>query len=102
LTSNSDIFAARISDAEIKPNYFELGAVPVQPTPVVEPELPTHLFTWKYGGTNVLLAGTFSDWKQMPMRKVADRVFELLVTFDKTGPHQYKFIVDNQWLCAED
>lgn len=36
------------------------------------------------------------------MKRVGDRQFELLVTFQAAGAYQYKFIVDNQWLCAED
>jgi hypothetical protein len=36
------------------------------------------------------------------MKRVGDRQFELLVTIPTPGSHQYKFIIDNQWLCAED
>jgi hypothetical protein len=72
------LFGFRISDAEIKPNYFALSSQPVgqqakqmpenavQPLvqPVTqEPVKPHHTFIWHRGGNNVNIAGTFSEWK---------------------------------------
>jgi hypothetical protein len=36
------------------------------------------------------------------MKRVGDRQFELQITVPTPGSYQYKFIVDNQWVCADD
>ncbi len=35
------------------------------------------------------------------MQRVNEREFNLMVKLD-AGSHQYKFIIDGQWRCAED
>jgi hypothetical protein len=74
LTSSSgqtnDLFGFKISENEVKPNHFNAQAFaqvkePIQMATVVEQVLPSHLFTWKYGGNNAFIAGTFTDWKQL-------------------------------------
>lgn len=57
--------------------------------------LPT-VFKWAGGGKDVLISGSFSDWKPIPMvRSHGD--FALILEVPE-GDHQYKFKVDGQWL----
>jgi 1,4-alpha-glucan branching enzyme len=45
------------------------------------------------------VAGSFNNWnpRQTPMRKAADNVWKTTVALGP-GRHQYRFVVDGQWL----
>lgn len=47
------------------------------------------------GGKEVLISGTFSEWKSLPMVK-SHGDFVLIVDLPE-GDHQYKFCVDGEW-----
>ena len=49
----------------------------------------------------VQLAGDFNDWKPIRMRRKTNRVFAIDVALG-SGAHQYKFIVDGQWVHDPD
>jgi 1,4-alpha-glucan branching enzyme len=49
------------------------------------------------GVKNAFLAGDFNDWQPKKMRKQKDNTFVVVVPADK-GEHQYKFLIDDQWL----
>ncbi len=49
----------------------------------------------------VQLAGDFNNWKPIQMRGEANRVFAIDVPL-RSGSHQYKFIVDGQWVPDPD
>jgi 1,4-alpha-glucan branching enzyme len=51
--------------------------------------------------TNVQLAGDFSGWKPVQMRRGKNGAFEIEVPLS-SGAHQYKFIVDGQWVSDPD
>ncbi|KAH3761499.1 metal-dependent phosphohydrolase [Pelomyxa schiedti] len=51
------------------------------------------LFPWKYGGTEILVAGDFSDWYPIPCRKGNS-----LRLFLPPGVYSYKFVVDGKWV----
>lgn len=56
--------------------------------------LPT-VFKWEGGGKNVLISGSFSNWKTLPMVK-SHGDFVTIVDLPE-GEHQYKFFVDGKW-----
>jgi len=54
------------------------------------------IFRWGQGGKRVNLAGTFNGWRQQPMNKKSDGLFELEIPLSN-GTYEYKFIVDGVW-----
>ena len=62
---------------------------------------------WKYGGNNVIIAGSFGGWKQYKMKK---KISEKIEYFEKEIPipnittekYQFKFIVDDDWKFSDD
>ncbi|GFR14285.1 5'-AMP-activated protein kinase subunit beta-1 [Trichonephila clavata] len=58
-------------------------------------QFPT-VFKWEGGGKKVLISGTFSDWKPIPMVE-SHGDFALILNVPE-GEHQYKFLVDGQWI----
>ena len=47
------------------------------------------------------LAGSFSSWKPLTMKKQKDGIFVAEVTV-QPGTHEYKFICDGQWVADPD
>lgn len=66
----------------------------VSPAYGKEKVLPT-VFKWEGGGKNVLISGTFSNWKALPMVK-SHGDFVTIIDLPE-GEHQYKFCVDGEW-----
>ncbi|KAL1139442.1 hypothetical protein AAG570_006426 [Ranatra chinensis] len=60
----------------------------------VDKVLPT-VFKWDGGGKQVLISGTFSNWKAIPMVK-SHGDFVTIIDLPE-GEHQYKFYVDGEW-----
>ncbi|GBM21030.1 5'-AMP-activated protein kinase subunit beta-1 [Araneus ventricosus] len=60
-------------------------------------QFPT-VFKWEGGGKEVYVSGTFSDWKPIPMVE-SHGDFALILDVPE-GEHQYKFLVDGQWVHA--
>lgn len=58
------------------------------------PALPTVL-RWDGGGQNVLISGTFTKWKPIPMVRSHGN-FVTIIDLPE-GDHQYKFYVDGEW-----
>ena len=60
-------------------------------------------FTFKPSNSprTVQLAGDFNNWKPIQMRRETDRVFAVDVPL-RSGTHQYKFIIDEQWVLDPD
>lgn len=56
--------------------------------------LPTVL-RWDGGGKNVMISGTFSKWKPIPMARSHGN-FVAIIDLPE-GDHQYKFCVDGEW-----
>ena len=59
-------------------------------------------FEWKGNGKSVLLAGSFLDnWNNIKVmvKNNKTETFERIVYLPKTK-HQFKFIVDNKWICS--
>jgi glutamyl-tRNA synthetase len=53
-------------------------------------------FRWTQGGNHVLVAGSFSDWKGVPLTR--DKAGNHTVTLRlRPGAHLYKYIVDGFW-----
>ncbi|CAG2063629.1 unnamed protein product, partial [Timema podura] len=77
----------------------------------VDDKVPT-VFKWEGGGRQVLISGTFSNWKTLPMVKSHTAPSKYLVSHATScrshgdfvtiidlpeGEHQYKFYVDGEW-----
>ena len=59
-------------------------------------------FEWKGNGKSVLLAGSFLDnWNNIKVmvKNNNTETFETVVYLPKTK-HQFKFIIDNKWICS--
>ena len=59
-------------------------------------------FEWKGNGKSVLLAGSFLDnWNSIKVmiKNNNTEIFERVVYLSK-AKHQFKFIVDNNWICS--
>jgi len=52
-------------------------------------------------GSKVSVAGDFSAWQPLPMRKQKNGSFASVVTL-KPGTYEYKFIVNGEWLVDGD
>ena len=48
-------------------------------------------------GKDVFLAGDFTDWRPLRMRKQKNGSFAVTAALSP-GAHQYKYIVDGRWL----
>ncbi len=49
----------------------------------------------------VRIAGSFSQWKPLAMKRQRDGSFALTMTVP-TGTHEYRFIVDGNWTTDPD
>ena len=59
-------------------------------------------FEWKEGGNEVLIAGTFTNWKEkLKMTKNNNGNFEIEL-FLPQGKYQFKFVVDGIWKCSKN
>ena len=57
------------------------------------------MFTWKYPGNNVMIAGDFTEWHPVQMiRKDFIWTYEIPLTY---GIHRFKFVIDNNWVCDD-
>lgn len=58
-------------------------------------------FRWGYGGDNIYLVGSFTNWTEhLPMEKNGDEATKILQLEKKE--HYYKFIVNGDWRFAPD
>jgi hypothetical protein len=48
-----------------------------------------------------LLAGSFTNWKPLPMKKQEDGTFAIVLDVP-SGTHEYKFVMDGQWMLDPD
>ncbi len=53
-------------------------------------------FEWRRGGQAVYLTGSFNKWKERIQMIFDGNVWFIEIPLP-VGPHQYKFVVDNQW-----
>lgn len=60
-------------------------------------------FEWKEGGTEVQISGSFlNNWNEKIFMKknINTGFFEIILSIPKSV-HQFKFIVDNKWVCSQ-
>lgn len=60
-------------------------------------------FIWNKGGKSVKIAGTFLDnWRiEKELKKnINSGLFEIIINLTR-AKHEFKFIVDNKWLCSQ-
>jgi len=57
-------------------------------------------FFWKYGGNEVYVCGSFSQWqvKKKMVKEPHEKYFKLEIGL-APGIYQYKYIVDGEWKC---
>jgi hypothetical protein len=53
-------------------------------------------FEWNNGGSNVLIAGSWNNWRAVPCEKSGDSWIVQLAL--KPGRYEYKWIVDGVWM----
>jgi 5'-AMP-activated protein kinase regulatory beta subunit len=84
-------------DSDLEP-ITRMRASTITPgTEIDKKKLPT-VFKWEGGGKNVCIAGSFDGWKtKIPMVK-SHGDFYTIIDLNE-GTHQYKFLVDGQWVC---
>lgn len=73
--------------------------------PTLDPEPLVHEFIWKYGGKEVLLAGSFTNWSpsiQMVPVDLSREYWRALVELDPKKSWEFKFVVDGIWRCSLD
>ena len=61
-------------------------------------------FTWKHGGSNVVITGSFDNWSQsiiMAKDSVND-MWRKTLLLNPNEQHEFKFIVDGVWRCSLD
>ncbi|XP_016443864.1 sucrose nonfermenting 4-like protein isoform X4 [Nicotiana tabacum] len=67
-------------------------------------------FTWRYGGSQVFLYGSFNGWTDQLLMNLVEgsaAVFQRIIDLPP-GYHQYKFLIDGTWqvdqeqLCVQD
>lgn len=58
--------------------------------------VPT-VFTWENGGREVLLSGSFNDWKTRIPMNLSQGEFSTIIELPE-GEHEYKFCVDGRWI----
>lgn len=91
--SNSNSLSSSSSFKEIKKNEELLDT---------NSNDTTYTFIWDEGGKNVLITGSFGNWKiKFQMNYYPDeKIFKYQMTLPKTK-HSFKFIVDNIWKCSQ-
>ncbi|XP_013105109.2 5'-AMP-activated protein kinase subunit beta-1 [Stomoxys calcitrans] len=70
------------------------GSDDLDPQDLKNPSLPTVL-RWDGGGHNVMICGTFTKWKPIPMVRSHGN-FVTIIDLPE-GDHHYKFFVDGEW-----
>ncbi len=91
------VWIERYDGAE--PQYF------LSTTPVISPEVNDGIVTFRYkneSAKSVKLAGEMTGWAEnaIEMTKDANGIFTYTMEEALTpGEHQYKFIVDDKWIC---
>jgi hypothetical protein len=64
-----------------------------------------HEFIWKYGGKEILLAGSFTNWSPSIQMVPVDQnreYWRALVELDPKTCWEFKFVVDGVWRCSLD
>ncbi|EDV28589.1 uncharacterized protein TRIADDRAFT_16636, partial [Trichoplax adhaerens] len=62
-------------------------------------KLPT-VFRWSGGGSSVYVAGTFTNWKKIPLVKSHSNFVTILDIPE--GEHQFKYFIDGNWRHDEN
>ncbi|XP_068753327.1 5'-AMP-activated protein kinase subunit beta-2-like [Montipora capricornis] len=89
------ILSAREPDFESQSDY-EFEDDLMEPEPPQKRTVPT-VFMWENGGREVLLSGSFNDWKtRIPMSQ-SQGEFSAIIELPE-GEHEYKFCVDGRWI----
>eukprot|EP00898_Chlorokybus_atmophyticus_P006523 jgi/Chlat1/6872/Chrsp51S06546 len=80
------------------------AAVTAEPTVTTSagPALVDVRFEWSLGGAEVQVTGSFNDWSdRIPLAKDDKGVFTVTTKLP-AGTYQYKYVVDGQWVTAEN
>jgi len=104
LTSIKEVEVDDIVGEIVKPHGTASETTPLlqQQQQTTTPPHPVHssphVFVWKYEGSNVELAGDFTQWgkNKLPMTRNADGHFYLEI-YLTPGVYEYRFIIDNNF-----
>ena len=67
-------------------------------------DLIQYTFKWKDGGESVKITGSFlENWKKQESmsKNIITNCYEITLEIPP-GIHQFKFIIDNKWMCSKD
>lgn len=94
--------AATITKRKSKPELLVHRPVDYSVPPNPSANLVIHEFLWKYGGKEILLAGSFTGWKPSIVMVPGSDYWRALVELDAAKVWEFKFVVDGVWRCALD
>lgn len=60
-----------------------------------------YVFTWKYGGDNVYLIGSFTDWSDQIKLVKSGQDFTAVAYLERGKSHAYRYIVENESRLAQ-
>lgn len=87
-----------------KNTYFHQTSSSQESQKELNNDLIQYTFIWKEGGENVKITGSFlENWKkQEPMTKNLITNFYEITLNITPGIYQFKFIIDDKWMCSKD
>ena len=98
-------FKALNSIKNINNNYqSQVQSETAENTKIELNEKIPYKFEWKEGGNEVKISGSFlDDWKKKEELKknLTTGEYEITINVPK-GIHQFKFIVDDNWMCSQN
>ncbi|PKA48147.1 SNF1-related protein kinase regulatory subunit beta-1 [Apostasia shenzhenica] len=90
----------RASDAPSGFNHYWMNDPYVTSDPPLEKGIPV-LITWNFGGTNVLVEGSWDNWTSRKALQRSGKDHSILLVLP-SGVYQYRFFVDGQWRYIVD
>ncbi|KAK3747751.1 hypothetical protein QZH41_000508 [Actinostola sp. cb2023] len=75
---------------------FDLDEDSLETEPPKKMTIPT-VFQWVNGGQDILLSGSFNEWKTRIPMNYSQHEFTAIIELPE-GEHEYKFCVDGKWI----
>ncbi|XP_031569036.1 5'-AMP-activated protein kinase subunit beta-1-like [Actinia tenebrosa] len=79
-----------------EPSGFDFDDENLEPELHKKMTIPT-VFTWLNGGREILLSGSFNEWKTRIPMNYSHNEFTAIIELPE-GEHEYKFCVDGRWI----
>lgn len=93
---------SKINHFKTKSEHFNSGQATQEKSVSEEQNKNLIKFEWNEGGKEVFITGSFCEWnKRFKMHKNKYDIFEIELFLPK-GKFEFKFIVDDIWLCSSN